>query len=214
MSTVNSVEKAFASIWLPYFKQGDDLHACLVTENGKVNVKETLSHHIKLLGNAINHLQQIHDAIPDENDLEIEGDTHHIGICGDKALIQKLNDSKLVDIEDPNSGDDSDCEQDPCGSNDFNCCVIKSSKVDCKCDCNCGGTCGGKCGCDNCSCEKNTCNCDCNCGGTCGGNCACENCTCEPNKDSCCKPSDSCCKPTDSCCKPIDSCCKPTDSCC
>ena len=77
--------KKYATIWLPYFKQGDDMNGGLVKDdNGTVDTKESIKNHIIRLEAAINQLQQIHDLIPDVNTCVINGDTHHIGIDGDE----------------------------------------------------------------------------------------------------------------------------------
>jgi hypothetical protein len=100
----------YADIRLFYYKQGDDLSACIVhNADGTINVKESIKRHIGLLQASINKLQSIHDAIPDNNMCKLDADTHHIGIYGDDQVVQTLIDQELAylkefdDEESPNS---------------------------------------------------------------------------------------------------------------
>jgi hypothetical protein len=104
--------KKSAQIWLPYFKQGDDLAACLAKdENNKVHAKKTLDNHIALLEMAIKQLKDINDIIPLINDIELTGDTHYVGIHGDERIINLLINSKLADAEDSFDDAESDISQ-------------------------------------------------------------------------------------------------------
>ncbi len=47
----------------------------------------------------IEQLQKIHDLIPNMNNCEISGDTHHIGIEGNERIINKLVEEKLATID-------------------------------------------------------------------------------------------------------------------
>ncbi len=88
-----------AQIWLPYFKQGDDMNGCIVKDdNGVVDTKESIRNHIQLLNSAIEQLQKIYDSIPDMNTCSINGDTHHIGIEGDERIINFLNKQGVITI--------------------------------------------------------------------------------------------------------------------
>lgn len=105
--------KAYANIMLPYYKQGDDLRSCLVKrKDGSIDTKETLRNHIRLLQDSINMLKKINDIIPDNNDIEIEGDTHYIGINGDKRIIDQLVAKKLANYEHYDNFDDDDVKND------------------------------------------------------------------------------------------------------
>lgn len=89
-----------ANLILPYYKQGNDLHECIVHNvDGTMNVKESFKRHIGLLQAAINRLQSIHDAIPDENTCELHADTHYICIFGDDSVVQKLVNEGLASLE-------------------------------------------------------------------------------------------------------------------
>ena len=108
-----------ALIWLPYFKQGDDLHSSIVknSETDKVDAKATLLNHIELLQSSIDMLKKIHDEIPLINDVELEGDTHHIDITGDERLIKILLEKELVQKCDEFSDNDSEVELEKEGEN-------------------------------------------------------------------------------------------------
>ena len=89
-----------ATIWLGYFKQGDDLDRCIVKDDdGDVNTKETLNNHIKLLEAVIEKLKSINDLIPDTNTCSLYGDTHYISIEGDERIIDQLVSHNLAQID-------------------------------------------------------------------------------------------------------------------
>lgn len=121
-------KKRYAEISLPYFKRGDDLSQCIVkNDNGLVDAKKTLINHIELLQSAIHILQSIHDEIPDNNDIELEGNTHFIGIYGDENIINNLINKNLVekndDLEDDSENDlENDLENDSENDNECDCC--------------------------------------------------------------------------------------------
>ena len=106
-----------ACLYLPYFKQGDDLDSVIVmNDNGKVNAKATLLGHIDLLKFAIAKLQSVHDLLPDDNTLDIHGDTHCIFVNGKKSLIELLVQHDLVRIDsDDEEEDDEEEEEDDQG---------------------------------------------------------------------------------------------------
>lgn len=97
-------DRVTAEFHLPYFKQGDDLHGVRIikvdpiTKKDKVDAKATLLNHIALLQAAIGHLQAIHDLIPDDNTVDLDGDTHMITITAEKSLIEALQKNNLVRI--------------------------------------------------------------------------------------------------------------------
>jgi hypothetical protein len=103
-----------AQIWLPYFKQGDDMHRCIVNENGKINAKASIKNHINLLNCAIDLLNEINKSLPDGMDFDISGDTHSITLTGDKTIIEKLQANSLLQDDDgvfdneSSSGSDND----------------------------------------------------------------------------------------------------------
>ena len=93
-------KRLYATIFLPYFKQGDDLNGCIVKdENEVVDTKATLRNHMAQLEAAIAELKEIHDTIPDVNTCVIDGDTHHIGIEGDERIINALVSKELAQID-------------------------------------------------------------------------------------------------------------------
>ena len=98
-----------ATISLSYFKQGDDLSACIVhNDDGTMNVKKSFENHINLLQVAIDQLQRIIDLIPDDNTCKLQADTHYIGIYGDDAVVQRLVDEELAYIDDFDDEPDMD----------------------------------------------------------------------------------------------------------
>ena len=73
-------------IWLPYFKQGDDLSEAL--ENSKTN-EEALEAHAQRLDDAAKILRKIKEEIKGQ-DVEIDAGTHMITITAPGKLIDKL----------------------------------------------------------------------------------------------------------------------------
>lgn len=109
-----------ASIWLPYFKQGDDLDGCIKKdENGKTNAKLSLQNHINLLQCAIEKLQNIMNEIPEDQDVDFDADTHHISIKANEKIIKNLIDKELVEEEsDYDYDEDSEKSQEIDDSNE------------------------------------------------------------------------------------------------
>ncbi len=102
---------------LPYFKQGDDLKRCLIkTDDGKINVKESLLNHISLLKSSINILDKVIKILNDipnannEDNISINGDAHIIFLTGNSKIIEILEQDKLLEIVD----NDDDVEEDKC----------------------------------------------------------------------------------------------------
>lgn len=98
-----------AEIRLPYFKQGDDMHNCLVIENNKINARASIENHINLLRAAIDKLDKIKNMLPENSDFQISADTHCIEITGDKNIIERLEANGLVNIEE-DLDDDELCD--------------------------------------------------------------------------------------------------------
>lgn len=97
-----------ARIWLPYFKQGDDMNSCLVRdEKNKLNVKASFENHINLLKSAIELLEGIKNSLPEDGDFDIDADTHMISITGDRNIIEKLQNNKLLE----NDFSSDDCSE-------------------------------------------------------------------------------------------------------
>ena len=102
------VQIAYSRISLGYFKQGDDCHHALShNTDGTVNVKESLLNHIRLLQHCVKHLQKIHDAIPNNTNLKLSGDTHCICLSGDTTVINSLVAQDLVELESDYDEEDS-----------------------------------------------------------------------------------------------------------
>ena len=90
-----------AQLWLDYYKQGDDMNQCIIkNEDGKIDAKASINNHIALLENVIEHLKQVNNLIPYDNDIDIDANTHHIDLNGDSEIIQKLIDAKLLNSDD------------------------------------------------------------------------------------------------------------------
>lgn len=101
-----------ARIWLPYFKQGDDMNGCLVMENDKVDARASIGNHINLLKVAIDQLEKIKNGLPGNSDFHIEADTHFISITGDKNVIERLHTNQLVEIDDDEYEDEDEFNED------------------------------------------------------------------------------------------------------
>lgn len=96
-----------AQIWLPYFKQGDDMSACL--ESSKGDILKALDEHRELMLATADQLQGIKEVLIEKgtDKVEMEAMTHFIGIFGPKEVIQALLDKELVS-EDPFDEDEED----------------------------------------------------------------------------------------------------------
>jgi len=93
-------------IYLPYFKQGDDLSAYLDSTKTK---EEALEGHAEMLKDASEQLLQIRDIIEGQ-EVDIYADTHHISISGDDDIMDKLIEANLA--EEDEYDDDEDEEDD------------------------------------------------------------------------------------------------------
>ena len=93
------------TIWLPYYKQGDDLAHCL-KDNGP---QQALREHAEVLMCAAKQLTDIADLVGD-TEIELDADTHHIGISGPQELLDLLVEKELVDVYEDDF--DSDFEDD------------------------------------------------------------------------------------------------------
>ena len=90
-----------AEINLPIYKKGDDMDSCLVkNEDGSVNVRDSLTKYSDLLKYCSDILIQIRNAIPEQNNLKLHGDTHYIGLNGDSNIIDRLVNLDLVSVDD------------------------------------------------------------------------------------------------------------------
>ena len=95
-----SNNRRYSTIYLGYFKQGDDLDGCKAhNDDGTLNVKQSFMNHIDLLQGAIDRLREICDTIPDINDCDLDAGTHHIGLSGEAKVINALVEKGLVSID-------------------------------------------------------------------------------------------------------------------
>lgn len=105
-----------AEVYLPYFKQGDDMHSSLVQkEDGSIDARKSISNHIELLQASIDKLHSIYDRIPEVNDVSITGDTHCIWITGSEEFINKLITDEICEKNldsDDESAEAYDCNHD------------------------------------------------------------------------------------------------------
>lgn len=109
---INNEDKdiLYSTIQLNYFKQGDDMNNCLIKDdNGKVNVKKSLKNYIVKMKSVIDHVKEIHDFIPDENNLELTGDTHYISLNGEHEIIERLVNFNLIQLNTYSDDDESEC---------------------------------------------------------------------------------------------------------
>jgi hypothetical protein len=106
-----------ASLYLPYFKQGDDMHNSIIEdENGNTDIKETFNNHINLLKQSIEILEAVKNSLLAENkEFKIDADTHMIMVTGPKNTIIQLEEDGVLskdfcsDMEcEDNEGDEGD----------------------------------------------------------------------------------------------------------
>lgn len=104
-----------ATIWLGYFKQGDDMNHCLTeTENNIIKAFET---HAELMLSVADHLKGVAKCLGKVSpgnlkEIEVFADTHHIGISGPASIIDELVTLELATIEDYGDEDEDDFEDD------------------------------------------------------------------------------------------------------
>ena len=68
-----------------------------IKENGKVNIEASFNNHIGLLKYCAEKLEKIRDALPKSSEYELNADTHVISIIGDRNIIERLENEKLLD---------------------------------------------------------------------------------------------------------------------
>lgn len=85
-------------IHLGYFKQGDDLDACIEMAGG--NPIEGIYNHLALIDDVKNHLSKIIDIVEkyNHNDITINADAHAINITGPDKMIKELQEQDLVEV--------------------------------------------------------------------------------------------------------------------
>jgi len=93
-----------ADVYMPYYKQGDDLHSCLEQTNG--DPIKAFRLHAEYMHSAAKLSEDIADflekyqnsdacvavanALQEKNLIEVSADTHHISISADSDLILQL----------------------------------------------------------------------------------------------------------------------------
>lgn len=83
----------YLEIHLPYFKQGDDLNCCLDSEKTK---REAFFAHAEMLNYAASQLKKIGELI--DETVEVDADTHHIGINCSDEIAEKLISLELAEV--------------------------------------------------------------------------------------------------------------------
>jgi len=89
--SVNSQKNMYVEVCLPYYKQGDDLAHCLEG----ATPYEALLKHADMMNDTKNILLQIAEVIKEDN-IEIEADTHHIGLTVSEAIANLLVEKELA----------------------------------------------------------------------------------------------------------------------
>jgi hypothetical protein len=92
-----------ARIGLSYYKQGYDLSNHIVPND----LAAAFENHAKQMEGVVRQLKGVVKAIKDlkedypniDADVELQADTHHIGLGGPKEIIQKLVKSEFIDLE-------------------------------------------------------------------------------------------------------------------
>lgn len=79
-------------VCLGYYKQGDDLHSCVQKVGNSARAFDEL--HCRLTS-VLNHLDELFQCLMYEK-IEIEADTHYIGITCEDEIAQKLVDEDLA----------------------------------------------------------------------------------------------------------------------
>ncbi len=102
-------------IHLGYFKQGDDLHACIADSKSPA---EALKAHSEIMTDVAKHLAKVHDLVAcyPPGEIELDADTHYIGLTGPDALVDELIKQELAEaVEEEEDEDDpsEDCEPEP-----------------------------------------------------------------------------------------------------
>lgn len=109
-----------AQIYLPIFKQGDDLHRCLIKDmNDIVDAKASLLNYAELLKHTATMLETISNNFQNSDIESLEGVTHFIGISGNKNVLENLQNMGLVEIDEEYSGDNQN-DYDPNNHNQNN----------------------------------------------------------------------------------------------
>jgi hypothetical protein len=90
-----------AEIHLLYFKQGDDLQACL--EGADYNIVQGLENHSEMLKYCGRHLDKIRNLIKNKyfkeiKNIKIDADCHFISIEGPDDFIDELVEKELAEI--------------------------------------------------------------------------------------------------------------------
>lgn len=85
-------DKTYVEVWLPYFKQGDDLANCLDITNTPT---QAMNRHAKMLRDSAKVLENIGARIYGA-EVKIDAETHFIGMTLTKDLAQSLIDTGLV----------------------------------------------------------------------------------------------------------------------
>lgn len=94
----------YATITLPYYKQGSDLSGFL---DSCSTISEALKAHARMLEGAVSILRDV-DVIISTEDIEIYADTHHIGISGPDEVIDRLIESGCAEIDEDDEDDGYD----------------------------------------------------------------------------------------------------------
>lgn len=87
-------DKTYVEVWLPYFKQGDDLAHCLDVTNTPT---EAMNKHAEMLRVAAEVLENV-GALIYGHEVKVDADTHLIGLSLSKDLSQTLVDAKLAHV--------------------------------------------------------------------------------------------------------------------
>jgi hypothetical protein len=111
-------DKTYVEVWLPYFKQGDDLANYL---NDCETPTEAMNQHAEMLRQSALQLDNIAALIAGKNS-EIYANTHHISLITDNETAKALVEANLAFI--PEDMED-ECNEECCGQclNDGHYCV-------------------------------------------------------------------------------------------
>ncbi len=97
------------TIFLPYFKQGDDLGYHLQNSS---SLSEALENHAKQMDTVAQVLRQVESVIRNEPSVEIQADTHMIFLTGPTELVDVLVKEELASYDEFEDDEEDETEDD------------------------------------------------------------------------------------------------------
>src|SRR5216684_3508628 len=112
-----------------YYKQGDDMNHCLSyfphnglpSEHKRLDIQTTFNKKIAHLQSAIDTLTEIKNNISPIEDVDIDADTHYIGLTASNELVDLLASKDLISIYENEDEDEDEYESDEEDDDNDNC---------------------------------------------------------------------------------------------